>query len=138
MNMYQIFRNFCGMDQRVGSYKYEENAKVALEKEEGLFMKVVPVETREDFLTHLTEKGYVITGNRATQLDEHGDYLATYLILHYERGEDADGSYDNGYCLKMLKHIDIDGNILESCTVDEHGNFCDLNGNIYEVNLDQE
>lgn len=136
MNMYQIFRKFNGMDQKVASYKLEENAKAALEKEDGLFLKEVPVETRDKFLEYLTEKGYVISGNKATQLDEDGDYLATYLIFHYERGSDEDGSYDNDYCLKMLKHVDINGTIVEECTVDENGNFCDLDGTIYEVNLD--
>lgn len=138
MNMYQIFRKFNGMDQKVSSYKLEENAKAALEKEDGLFLKEVPVETRDKFLEYLTEKGYVISGNKATQLDEDGDYLATYLIFHYERGSDEDGSYDNGYCLKMLKHVDINGTIVEECTVDENGNFCDLDGMIYEMNLDKE
>ena len=136
MNMYQIFREFNGTDQRVGSYKLEENAKAALEREDGLFMKVVPVETREEFLEYLTRKGYAITGNKATQLDEDGDYLATFLILHYERGNDEDGNYENGYCLKMLKHADVYGSIIEDGTVDDNGNFCDLDGNIFEVNLD--
>ena len=136
MNMYQIFREFNGMHQRVGSYELEENAKAALEKEDGLFMKVVPIETREEFLAYLTRKGYVITGNKATHIDENGDYLATYLILHYERGSDSNGSYENGYCLKMLKHADIDGTIIEVATVDDNGNFCDLDGIIYESNLD--
>jgi hypothetical protein len=138
--MYQIFRKFNEMDQRVASYKLEENAKAALElsKEDGLFLKEVPVETREEFLTYLTEKGYVVSGNKATQLDKDGDYLATYLILHYERGSDEDDNYENGYCLKMLKHADINGTIIEDGTVDENGNFCDLDGMIYEMNLDKE
>ena len=136
MNMYQIFRKFNGMDQRVASYKLEENAKDALEKEDGLLLKVVPVETREEFLAYLTGKGYVISGNKATHLDEDGDYLATYLILHYERGTDEDGNYENGYCLKMLKHADIKGTIIEDGIADENGNFCDLDGTIYEKNLD--
>ena len=136
--MYQIFRKFNGMDQRVASYKLEDNAKTALEKEDELFLKEVPVETREEFLTYLTEKGYIISGNKVTHIDEDGDYLATYLILHYERGSDEDGNYENGYCLKMLKHADINGTIIEDGTVDENGNFCDLDGTIYEMNLDKE
>ena len=135
--MYQIFRKFNGMDQKVASYKLEENAKAALKKEDGLFLKTIPVGTREEFLTYLTEKGYVISGNQATQFVKE-DYLATYLILHYERGTDEDGTYDNGYCLKMLKHVDIDGSIVKCGIVDEKGNFCDLDGTIYEVNLDNE
>ena len=140
MNMYQIFRKFNEMDQRVASYKLEENAKAALEssKEDGLFLKEVLVETREEFITYLTEKGYVISGNKATQIDEDGDYLATFLILHYERGNDEDGNYENGYCLKMLKHADVYGSIIEDGTVDDNGNFCDLDGTIYEVNLDND
>ena len=138
MNMYQIFRHFNGVEQRVASYKSENIAKIALEssKEDGLFMKVVPVETREEFLKYLIEKGYIITENKAEKFNEDGDYLSTYLIFHFERGSDDDGSYENGYCLKMLKHADIYGGIIETATVDENGNYCDLDGTIFEVNLD--
>ena len=145
MSMYQIFRKFNGMDQRVASYKLEENAKVTLEssKEDGLFLKEVSVETREEFITYLMEKGYTVSGNKATQLDEDGDYLATFLILHFERGNDEDGNYENGYCLKMLKHASVgsileDRVVIEDGTVDENGNFCNLDGTILEVNLDNE
>lgn len=140
MNMYQIFRKFNGMDQRVASYKLEENAKAAIESsdEDGLFLKEVPITTRESYIEYLTEKGYLIFGNKVTQLDKDGDYLATFLILHYEDGNDEKGNYDNDYCLKMLKHADIDGTIITDGLVDEKGNFCTLDGKIYDVNLDNE
>lgn len=124
------------IEQFVYGCRTEEEAKekVATFEEEGLFVKEYVV-TREEYINHLIEKGYIIDGNKA--IIKEGDSVhSTYLILHFAK-ESEERGYEESYCLKLLSYLDIDGKIIEQSKVDEYGNHVRLDGSLIEENLDK-
>ena len=137
--MYEILRkvniNNEEYNQKVYGCRTKEEAeeKIKTYSEDGLFIEEY-IPNRTDYIQHLKDKGYIIEGNKAILND--GELLNhTFLILHFERENDIVG-YEEDYCLKMLSHVDLDGNFMQDALADENGNFLDKNGNLLEKNLD--
>ena len=123
------------LDQEVYGCKTKEEAEEKIKSfdEEGLFIQEYKT-TREEYINHLKEKGYVIDGHKAIWMN--GDLVsAVFLIMHYSRETEVTG-YDEDYCLKMLYTVDLDGEIIRSGRADEHGNYYNKDGKLIEKNLD--
>lgn len=138
--MWYILRNVElgneNIEQKVYGCKTEKEAKekIITFDEEGLFIKEYVI-TREEYINHLKERGYVIEGNKA--IIKEGDSVhSTYLILHFAK-ENEERGYEESYCLKLLSYFDIDGKFVEQSKVDEYGNHVRLDGSLIEENLDK-
>ena len=98
------------LDQEVYGCKTKEEAeeKIKSFNEEGLFIQEYET-TREEYINHLKEKGYVIDGHKAIWMN--GDLVsAVFLIMHYSRETEVTG-YDEDYCLCSY----IDGDAFRCC-----------------------